>query len=197
MGKKNGNKEQSKKSQVSDSKKNTMVVGALLVIVLGYWAVGQFGGSDYPSQVSGTFYGDAVVSPETGRVTVPKEVVAENKLVFVDIKLDAPVESFTYLGREIILTSYRGGEYLPLVIIETPKGKTFSGVRTCEPCNGFSFHILDGKYLSCDTCGTRWDIETLQGISGGCMNYPPPKLTTGLLNGIVIEAGATGLDLQI
>jgi len=29
------------------------------------------------------------------------------------------------------------------------------------------------------------------------MNYPPPKLTTGIMNGVVIEAGSTGLDFEI
>jgi len=84
-----------------------------------------------------------------------------------------------------------------LIIISTPKGKTISGIRVCEPCLSFSFQMIEGKYLRCDLCGTLWDIETLQGISGGCMNYPPPKLTTGKLNGIVIEAGSTGLDFAI
>ena len=54
------------------------------------------------------------------------------------------------------------------VSFDIPKGKTIGGIRTCEPCNGFSFHIVQGKYLSCDACGTLWDIETLQGVSGGC-----------------------------
>jgi hypothetical protein len=147
--------------------------------------------------VSGVFYNTPIVSVDTGRVTVPEDFVSENKLVFVDVKLDQLTNEFTYLGRKIILSSYREAEYLPLVIISTPNGKTLSGLRVCEPCSSFSFHLVDGKYLQCDSCGTRWNIETLQGISGGCTNYPPPKLTTGFVNGVVIEAGQTGLEFQI
>jgi hypothetical protein len=195
MGKKNRNKKQRKKSnQSSDSNKNNMVMGAVLVIIVLYGGYSMLGGPGYPGQVSGYFYEDAVVS-ETGRVTVPEDVLGENKLVFVDVKLENVTDTFTYLGREIILTSYRGGEYLPIVVIQTPKGKTLSGVRVCEPCNSFSFSIVEGKYLRCALCGTLWHIESLQGASGGCMDYPPPKLTTGLVNGIVIETGATGLDI--
>jgi hypothetical protein len=201
MGKKNRrkNKKKSKKQRrsepASDSKRNTMVVGAALLVLVIYWGSTQLGGSSYPPEVAGYFYEGATYSPETGRVTVPEELVEQNKMVFVDLKLENPVDEFTYIGREIILTTYRGGEYLPLIVIETPKGETFSGIRTCEPCSGFSFHIVQGKYLSCDACGTLWDIETLRGVSGGCLDYPPPRLTTGLLNGIVIDVGSTGLDI--
>jgi len=199
MGKKKSRKNRNKrKRQQQEEKKgldrNTMVMGAILVIVLGYWGLSQMGGNNYPEQITGMFYENAEVSSETGRVTVPEDVVEMNKLTFVDIELDTRTENFTYMGREIDLTTYRDAEYLPLIIISTPKGKTISGIRVCEPCLSFSFQMLEGKYLRCDRCGTLWDIETLQGLSGGCMNYPPPKLTTGIMNGVVIEAGSIGLD---
>ena len=200
MAKKKNRKNRNKRKiqeQSSGSNRNTMVMGAILVIVLGYWGISQLGGPDYPAEVFGVFYENAAVSPDTGKVTVPEDVVEMNTLTFVDIKLDSRTENFTYIGREIDLTPYRDAEYLPLIIISTPKGKTISGIRVCEPCLSFSFQMIEGKYLRCDLCGTLWDIETLQGISGGCMNYPPPKLTTGKLNGIVIEAGSTGLDFTI
>ena len=192
---KNRRRKLEKKDNQNGSNRNTLVVGAILVVILGYWGMNQLGGSDYPSIVSGVFYEAPQVSADTGKVVVPEEVIENNKLIFVDVKLENATDEFTYLGRRILLSSYRNAEYLPLVIIETPKGQTISGVRVCEPCSSFSFHILEGKYLSCDACGTRWDVETLQGISGGCLNYPPPRLTTGLANGIIIEAGQTGLSL--
>ncbi|MCK5669743.1 DUF2318 domain-containing protein [Candidatus Bathyarchaeota archaeon] len=198
MGKKNSRKNRNKRKQQQEQKsgmdRNTMVMGAILVIVLGFWGFSQLGGNDYPDQIKGVFYDGAVVSQETGRVTVPEDVVEMNKLTFIDIKLDNRTEIFTYIGREIDLTTYRDAEYLPLIIISTPKGKTISGIRVCEPCLSFSFEMVDGKYLRCDLCGTIWDIETLQGLSGGCMNFPPPKLTTGIMEGVVIEAGSIGLD---
>ena len=190
---KNRDKRKRQQEQNRGSNRNTIVMGAIMVIVLGYWGFSQLGGTDFPAEITGVFYDNAMISPETGRVTVPEDVVEMNKLTFVDIKLDSRTEAFTYIGREIDLTTYRDAEYLPLIIISTPKGKTISGIRVCEPCLSFSFHMVEGKYLRCDACGTIWDIETLQGLSGGCMNYPPPKLTTGVMNGIVIEAGSTGL----
>jgi hypothetical protein len=195
MGKKN--RKQMKQEVKGGGNKNNLVVASILVVVIGYWGVTQLGGSDYPNLVSGVFFDAPVVSADTGKVTVPEEVVTNSKLVFVDVKLDNVTSEFNYLGRRIILSSYRNAEYLPLVIISTPNGNTISGVRVCEPCSSFSFHIVDGKYLQCDACGTRWDIETLQGISGGCMSYPPPRLSTGLVGGVVIEAGQTGLKIRV
>ena len=52
------------------------------------------------------------------------------------------------------------------------------GIRTCEPCRGFKFHIGKGQTLGCDACGTTWNIESFKGKSGGCLNYPPPILPT-------------------
>jgi hypothetical protein len=195
MGKKN--RKQLKQEIKGGGNKNNLVVAAILVVVLGYWGMTQLGGSDYPNLVSGVFFDKPVVSADTGKVTVPEDVVSNSRLVFVDVKLDNVTSEFNYLGRKIILSSYRNAEYLPLVIISTPNGNTISGVRVCEPCSSFSFHIVDGKYLQCDACGTRWDIETLQGISGGCMSYPPPRLSTGLVGGVVVEAGQTGLKIRV
>jgi hypothetical protein len=96
---------------------------------------------------------------------VPEEVTENNKLVFVDLKLDSTTDEFMYLGRQIILNTYREGDYLPLIIINTPQGKTIGGIRVCEPCSSFSFHIIDRKYLECDACGTKWDIEGQTGLS--------------------------------
>lgn len=176
--------------------KNTLVVGGILLIVLSYWGINQLGGSDYPKMVSGVFYDTPSVSTDSSKVIIPEDVLDYNKLVFVDVKLDNKTEEFTYLGRNIILSTYKNSEYLPLIILQTPKGKTVGGIRVCEPCSSFNFHIVDRKYLQCDTCGTRWDIETFKGLSGGCLNYPPPKLSTGLVDGIVVEVGQLGLGLQ-
>ena len=195
MGRNSRRRTRSAKDQKKSGNRNTIVIAVILVAALGYWGISTLGSSDYPSVVKGVFYDQALVSNDTGKVTVPTEVLNNNKLVFVDVKLATPTAGFTYLGRNIVLTSYRGGEYLPLIFISTPDGNTIGGVRVCEPCSSFSFHIIDRKYLQCDACGTRWNIETLMGVSGGCMGYPPPKLTTGLIDGVVVEAGQTGLSL--
>jgi len=58
-------------------------------------------------------------------------------------------------------------------------------VSYCEPCRSSSFHIRDNE-LVCDSCYTRWEIETLKGIAGGCMAYPPEEINYQADNGMII-----------
>lgn len=90
-----------------------------------------------------------------GRVEVPLDVVKERKLI-----------SFQYESKE---------SRIPLLAYITPSGKVVTAVSACEPCNSTRFHI-EGKEMVCDSCLTRWSLETLKGISGGCIAYPPDML---------------------
>jgi uncharacterized membrane protein len=97
-----------------------------------------------------------------GKIRISADEVRKNKLVTFDYVKD--------------------GTTVPLTAWECPCGDTLKvAVRVCEPCNGYSFR-REGVNLVCNTCGTKWDLETLKGISGGCTKYPPdvlPSLITG------------------
>jgi uncharacterized membrane protein len=93
-----------------------------------------------------------------GNVTLPLAEVKEKKLV-----------GFTYNGKQ----------QLPLLAYISPSGKVVTAVSLCEPCNSTTFHI-EGDQLVCNTCGTRWSLEGLKGISGGCTLYPPDAFTNSL-----------------
>src|SRR4030067_1797155 len=177
-----------------------MLVGlfALLIIGgIGYWqltsnmsgASSPTSGSSepYPQNVAATIYSDAVISANGYNTSLPVSVVKSNKLTFMDLKLQIPLDELSYQGRTIPLSLYKGGKYLPLLVISTPSGKTVAGLRVCEPCGSFSFHIVNAKYLDCDACQTKWTIETLTGVSGGCPSYPPPKLPISVASDIIIE----------
>jgi hypothetical protein len=178
------------------SNRNIMIAGAAVIFFAVYWFMaGNTGGSSgkYPSLVKGDFFTGHELTADGTSVAIPADYLDEKKLVYLDVKLEQPTPELLYLGRRIPLSMYKGGEYLPLVLISTPQGKTLSGVRVCEPCGSFNFHIADRKHLVCDACGTRWDIETLQGVSGGCQNYPPPPLTVETIGQ---EASISLLDLK-
>lgn len=70
-----------------------------------------------------------------------------------------------------------GTNGLPLLAYVAPSGKLVVASSLCEPCHSYAFHI-EGSDLVCDACFTHWDLNTLQGISGGCQAYPPSELTT-------------------
>jgi hypothetical protein len=191
------------KRRLTNTKK--MLIGlALIVIVVvaASVALSQSTAGDqsqtaglYPKSVAPVTYSSASVSSNGEKVTVPLSYVNSSKLVFVDLKLETPVETVQYQDRTVPLSLYRSGQYLPLVIISTPSGKTVAGIRTCEPCGSFSFHIAKGTNLKCDVCGAEWSLEDFSPVSGGCANYPPPKLQTSV-NGDSISIDLSSLNLQ-
>jgi hypothetical protein len=173
-----------------------MLIGVILVSVAGYWFFnGAQNQSQYANLVAGTMLKNPSVSAN-GIVTVSTQIAEDKKLLFIDLKLSTPQTQFTYNGRIIPLSMYQNGGYLPLLLIYSPSGGVIGGIRACEPCGSFSFHIVDGKYLECDLCHTRWDVETLKGVSGGCVNFPPPTLKTTVDNGINIDISSLNLKLQ-
>ncbi len=195
-----------KKKGLSNAKK--ILIGlALIAIIVGAVSVAlsqspqpdqllQTQGVSYPRNVAPVDYTTPTLSSDGSKVTIPSSYVNSSKLVFVDLKLQTPTETLAYQGRTIPLAIYRNGEYLPLVIISTPSGNTVAGVRTCEPCGSFSFHIVKGTNLRCDACGTEWTLEDFTPVSGGCLSYPPPKVTS-TTNGENLEIDLSALQVQL
>ena len=153
------------------------------------------GQSQYPNNVAGTFYSNPTVTSDGTKATIPYSFADEKKLEFLDLKLQNPTSEIVYKGRTIPLGAYKQGGYLPLVVVVTPLQKVVSGIRVCEPCGSFSFHVVEAKYLQCDLCGTRWDIETFAGVSGGCPNFPPPKVDSSAATDIEVDLSSVGLTL--
>ncbi|RPJ10811.1 MAG: DUF2318 domain-containing protein [Deltaproteobacteria bacterium] len=107
---------------------------------------------------------DIVFSMENGRITVPVETVLEKKIV-----------RFEYDGN---------GTKVPLLSYVTQGGKLITAVSMCEPCRSTRFHI-EAKKLVCNACGTEWNLETLKGIQGGCLNYPPEVIPSTIDKGLI------------
>jgi len=95
---------------------------------------------------------DIVAKVENGKISIPLDVLKEKKMV-----------RFEYEGK---------GVKIPLLAYVTLAGRVVTAISMCEPCRSTRFHIQD-KTLVCNACATEWNLETLKGIKGGCMNYPP------------------------
>ena len=193
-----------KKKGLSNAKK--MLIGISLIVIIAVAASvalssqspptgPQQPGQSYPQNVAPVNYALPSITADGNKVTVPSSYVNSSKLVFVDLKLKTPTETLEYQGRTVPLAYYRNGGYLPLVIISTPSGNTVAGIRTCEPCGSFSFHIVKGTNLKCDTCGAEWRLEDFAPSSGGCATYPPPKLPT-TVTGANVDIDLSTLQLQ-
>ena len=182
-----------------------MAVAFLSIIILGGVAYWRFSAQKpqlpqtpqqvHPQTVAGKFYSAFTLSSDGTKTYFPITVIQNNELTFADLALESPTDEITYQGRTIPLNLYKSGKYLPLLIISTPSQKVIAGIRVCEPCGSFSFHIVEGKYLECDACNTKWDIETLTGVGGGCLNYPPPKLPTLVESDISVDISALGVNV--
>lgn len=102
-----------------------------------------------------------------GTIRIPLQQVEENKFI---------ITSYQQGSKSVALTSYIA-----------PSGKVISAISICEPCRSQSFHI-QGDQLVCNACGTRWDLETLRGLSGGCQDFPPDTLESTLADGQILIA---------
>jgi len=149
----------------------------------------------YPTYATGVFYDNPTIAGGGTKIQLPYSFVKDKKIVFADVKLANKMSELQYQGRTIPLNLYKGGNYLPLIVLYAPSGNVIAGIRTCEPCGSFSMHIGEGKYLICDACGTKWDVETLKGVSGGCPNYPPPKLTSSVSGNVEIDLSPLGIKV--
>ncbi len=102
------------------------------------------------------------------------EATVENGRISIDF--DA------VLDKKIVRFEYdNNGSKLPLLAYITPSGKAITAVSMCEPCRSTSFHIR-GKSMVCNACDTEWNLETLRGIKGGCLTYPPDFIPNTIEN---------------
>lgn len=92
---------------------------------------------------------------KNGKITIPLDVVKENKFVKYD-----------YVSNN---------KTMPLLAYITEEGKIVTAISMCEPCDSKDFHII-GSDLVCNSCGTTWNLNTLNPISGSCGKYPPDPL---------------------
>ena len=161
----------------------TFSMAAVAVVLTGitYWVIqGNTGADpkvssqpkvsgkiDYSGQIPMT---DISMKLENGKISIPIEVVMEKKMV-----------RFEYEGN---------GTKTPLLAYITPAGRVVTAVSMCEPCRSTRFHIQD-KTLVCNACSTQWNLETLKGIQGGCLNYPPDVIPS------TVEKGQIRIDEKV
>jgi uncharacterized membrane protein len=108
---------------------------------------------------------DITGTVENGKISIPLNVVKEKKIV-----------RFEYEAN---------GARIPLLSYVTSTGKVVTAVSVCEPCRSTKFH-LKGNSIVCNACFAEWDMETLRGIKGGCLNYPPDAIPNKVEKGQIL-----------
>ena len=171
---------QDKKEKVLGEKKRkrlwipvSLAAIAVVLVGVGYWIIeGNSGAnpkvSSQPKVSEKVDYAgqsirmtDISAKAEKGKISIPLDIVMEKRMV-----------RFEYENN---------GNKIPLLAYITPTGKVVTAVSMCEPCKSTRFHIKD-KSMVCNACYTEWQLETLKGISGGCLNYPPDVIPSTVEN---------------
>jgi len=111
---------------------------------------------------SGVQMQDIPVVVENGYVVIPLDIVRDRKFVrfmYGDPTYGTPVLSYI-----------------------SPEGKVVTAISMCEPCNSTAFHI-QGDQLVCNSCGTTWEVGSMEAISGSCGKYPPDVVPNEVADG--------------
>ncbi|MHB9095762.1 MAG: Fe-S-containing protein [Eubacteriales bacterium] len=167
-----------KKNKFTENRKSKSGTYFLLgILVVGIIAAGAYGllrkssadadavnigAVDYTGQA--LEFGKVQATDSGGDVTVSLSDIKNKKTTTFDVQ-----------GINFTLNNGTPFNYVPLLAFVSPKGNLTVATSLCEPCSGTTFHV-EGDQLVCNSCGTRWSLDGLQGISGGCTKYPPETI---------------------
>ncbi|MTV48625.1 DUF2318 domain-containing protein [Heliobacillus mobilis] len=176
-----------KKAQFQQkSSSGKLIVGAVIGIVAiavaayGFWNTS----TSSSSHDSKTSYNVGAKVDYTGKMIAMAKLppVSAN-----DGKIVVPLDEVK--SKSMIRTEFKSGnKTIPIMAYVAPSGQVVAAVSMCEPCESTTFTIK-GKQLACNACDTRWDPDTLKGLSGGCQTYPPDQLSyTVEGNNLILDA---------
>jgi hypothetical protein len=97
---------------------------------------------------------------ENGKIIIPVDLLKDKKFI-----------RFTYGD-----PSYG----TPLLAYISGEGKIVTAVSVCEPCNSTAFHI-NGDLIVCNSCGSTWELNDLEAVSGSCGRYPPDAVPNAVV----------------
>ncbi len=164
-------KESKKKEELLGRKKSLGLAGlgavVVVAVLLASWLTFREGEAR-PAKIAGSQVLDKVNYKNQNVAMSPVEATATGGAIELplDAVKDKKLVSFSYGNKE---------KRLPLMAYITPSGKLVTAMSVCEPCRSNKFHI-EGNNMVCNSCFTKWDLETLEGLSGGCLKYPPDVL---------------------
>ncbi|MDA8226263.1 MAG: DUF2318 domain-containing protein [Desulfitobacterium hafniense] len=181
----------SKKEKFTNQKKSSAPIYiASTIVAIAIFAVIYFVVGNKDSDLA---------SKTTASIGQPVKYSASDKLQQSDVpnKIENGKVIVTSLNtlkdKKFVWTEYKAnGKRVPITAMVQPDGKVLVAVSICEPCNSERFHITGNK-LICNACGSVWDLQTLKGITGGCLDYPPDALTYSI-DGDNLEVPQSVLD---
>lgn len=155
------------------------IVTGAIVVVLGGWFVWNLPTSGNPVLKALPVAAPPAYYPSAGQQMATIQSRIENGKIIVSLS--------EVTEKKFVRFSY-GDETsgLPLLAYISGEGKIVTAVSMCEPCNSSTFH-MKGDKIVCNACGSTWELNTLESVSGSCAKYPPD----------VVPNTIVGKDIQI
>lgn len=171
----------------SSGSKGLIKTAAVIVLILGVVGGIFFSSRRGPAiKVERVSVSDPVDYSTLGKIEmtqVKAEEIGDSVVIpLADVK-EKKIVGFEY-SKVTIPSGFGAARPFPLVAYIAPSGKLVTGVSLCEPCKSTLFWIDPSDItLTCKACGTKWNLETLEGISGGCPKYPPDEFQHEIKDG--------------
>jgi nitrite reductase/ring-hydroxylating ferredoxin subunit len=127
----------------------------LAVVVFSACSNGETDGNGGNGGATGIVSPTWITAQQDGdTVSIPVSELDSGKMIHFHV---------TYQDKDMDFMSYKlGGDY-------------YVRANVCPPCGSIGFS-LDGDNLVCDSCRTRFEARTGEGISGACVNYPKAEV---------------------
>ncbi len=205
-------KPQSKKKKVTQNKakvsSTTILIGALMLIMVGGGVAIVLGGGSGSESVVGARSTAPAEAPITrtsiseavdytvGRVDMaPIDYQVAGDMVKIPVAevLKSKLVRFAFQSPNVRTEdrNFAGLPELPVLAMVSPSGKLTVGIAYCEPCRSTTFHTEEDATLTCNSCGTKWDAETLEPRSGACGAYPPDEIEVEVKDGEILIPKST------
>lgn len=167
------------KRQSGDTNRTTLIATGLVVVAIAGWVVLNLPASGNPVLRALPVVATPAQYSRAGQQMAPIQARIENGKVIV------PLDEVK--GKKFVRFTYGDATSgLPMLAYVSGEGKIVTAVSMCEPCNSTAFHIKGDKII-CNSCGSTWELNTLESVSGSCGKYPPD----------VVPNTIVGKDIQI
>ncbi len=170
------------KQQSSDKSRLRTIIIVGIVAAFGGWFYLNLPESGNPIIKASPVVVSPVIYTQAGEqmFDVPSKVQNGKIIIPLDLLKERKFLAFNY-------TTERNN--VPLLAYITGEGKILTAVSMCEPCNSIRFHIKGDK-LICNSCGSTWELNNLEAVSGSCGRFPPDAVPNTIVgNEIQIEEG--------
>jgi Membrane iron-sulfur containing protein FtrD-like len=175
--------------------KAVLIAGAGIVLLIAVFAAlsnvkPNAGGGAPPEEQKyiGRFLPAGYQEPKLAEVVVYPTATQMTTVKATDSgkQLSVPVKDI--VGDKIVYWEYKkpGSAPIPMLAYLKVSGKLFVGVSFCPPCEGKGQRIEPDLTLTCETCGTKRNLETGVGISGACKLYPTDEMPSKVVGGNVV-----------